>query len=120
MMNAATEEHIIETEALNKKAVVKYKNIIIGVTENALKMNEQDYDPVIYIPHEDINTEHLVESDFTSYCPYKGEAHYWHLVKNGRIIKENVAWQYQNPIADVTEIKNHLCFYKDLITLDIE
>lgn len=117
MADALITDHIITIQPMAKKVIIHWENIILGISNNVLKMYENNYDPVIYIPFEDISTTHLVQSDFTSYCPFKGDASYWNLVKNGRILKENIAWQYKNPIDDVREIKDHLCFYKDIVSL---
>jgi uncharacterized protein (DUF427 family) len=120
MAVANQDQHIFQISPLNKSITISHKNIILGSSNNALILTEKKCQPVIYIPSDDINFKHLMESDFVSYCPHKGDANYWHLVRNGGVILDNIAWQYQNPIDDAKEIKNYFCFYKDKVSTIIE
>ena len=43
-------------------------------------MREATYQPVFYIPLDDVDRHLLRLSDHHSYCPYKGEASYYDIV----------------------------------------
>jgi uncharacterized protein (DUF427 family) len=67
-----------------------------------------------YLPIEDINQDILLPSKTTSYCPYKGMAHYYS-VKIEDKLYEDIIWTYKDPLPAVQEIKGLLCFYSERI-----
>jgi uncharacterized protein (DUF427 family) len=64
-----------------------------------------------YFPLQDVKREYLVESDYRSTCPWKGEAHYYDLMVNGEK-NENAAWYYPQPKEKAQQIKDHVAFWK--------
>lgn len=61
----------------------------------------------------------LVPSDTTSFCPYKGQASYYHLRVGGREIRDAV-WYYTYPTAESAAIQNRLCFYNEKVDVYID
>ena len=49
-----------------------------------------------YFPPSSVNREYLEESDHTSVCPWKGDAHYYDIVVDGKR-NSNAAWYYPMP-----------------------
>jgi uncharacterized protein (DUF427 family) len=64
-----------------------------------------------YFPLESINREFFEPSDHTTVCPWKGTAHYYHVIVNGDK-NENAAWYYPEPKPAAANIKDHLAFWK--------
>lgn len=64
-----------------------------------------------YFPPEAISREHFEPSDHRTTCPWKGEAHYYHVVVNGER-NENAAWFYPSPKDAAAEIRDHVAFWK--------
>ncbi len=69
-----------------------------------------------YFPPESVNREYLVESTFTTVCPWKGEAHYYTLVLDGKK-NEDSAWYYPVPKEGSIErvghdFTNYVAFWK--------
>lgn len=92
--------------------VVRAAGAVIGETKNALELSEGDYPAVIYVPRSDMAMAFMEKTDATSTCPYKGAATYYSIIaKSGEI--KNAAWSYEDPIAGMEEIKDHLAFYPD-------
>lgn len=97
--------------------VVRAAGAVVGESTNALELTEGDYPPVIYFPRADIAMAFLDASDTTSHCPYKGDARYFSIVaKSGPIT--DAAWSYENPKADVAEIKDHMAFYASKVAVE--
>src|ERR671919_40599 len=95
--------------------VVRTADAVIGETTRALVLSEVGYDPVVYIPREDIGMELLERSDRRTKCPHKGEASYYHIVgPAGRI--DDAAWSYEDPIEGAGEIAGHLAFHGEKVT----
>lgn len=67
-----------------------------------------------YFPAEDIVAGRLVESDLTTYCPYKGTASYSHFELEGRR-HDNIVWYYPDPIAESIKIKGLVSFYNEKV-----
>lgn len=64
-----------------------------------------------YFPPQSINKNFLTPSDHTTVCPWKGTAHYYHVVVNGQR-NENAAWYYPEPKPEAAQIRDHVAFWK--------
>ncbi len=64
-----------------------------------------------YFPQDSVHSEYFEPSDHTSICSWKGTAHYYHVVVNGKR-NENAAWFYPEPKAAAANIKNYVAFWK--------
>ncbi len=64
-----------------------------------------------YFPVEDVKSEFLLNSDHTTFCPWKGEASYYHVAVDGDV-NENAAWYYADPKEAAAVIKGRLAFWK--------
>ena len=64
-----------------------------------------------YFPPESLNSAYLEASDHTSYCGWKGEANYYHVVVDGQT-NANAAWTYRDPKPEAESIRNYVAFWK--------
>ena len=64
-----------------------------------------------YFPPSALDRAHFAESDHRTRCPWKGEAHYYHVTADGKT-NENAAWYYPEPKAAAAEIKGRVAFWK--------
>ena len=55
----------------------------------------------------------LKPSDTTTYCPYKGDASYYHVTTASGDTVEDVIWTYEQPYPAVGDIAGHVAFYPD-------
>ena len=53
-------EHKLETKRMNEKVEVYIDNEKVAETRDAIKLFETDYDPVIYIPKNDLKNIDLI------------------------------------------------------------
>lgn len=102
-------DHITIRKAPGKWSV-RSGGAILGETTGALELMEGDKDPVIYFPRGDIAMAFLDQSEKVTHCPGKGDAIHFSIV-NKSSVTENAAWSYEDPIPDVSEIKDYLAFY---------
>jgi uncharacterized protein (DUF427 family) len=65
----------------------------------------------IYFPPTSIKREYFVPSAQTTRCPWKGLAHYYNVVVNGKENKD-AAWYYPDPSAAARNIKDHVAFWR--------
>ena len=66
-----------------------------------------------YFPPDSVRQEYLQSSSTTTVCPWKGTAHYYSVVVEG---KENrdAAWYYPSPKEAAAEIKDHVAFWRGI------
>ena len=110
-------DHIRIRKAAGKWSV-RAGGAVLGESENALELSEGDLPTVIYFPRGDIAMAFLDKTDKTTHCPHRGDASYYSIVtKSGTL--NNAAWSYEDPIAEMDRIRNHLAFYAgDLVTVE--
>ncbi len=97
--------------------VVRAGGAVIGETDRALELTEGDYNPVIYIPRDDMAMAFLEQSETTSTCPHKGSARYFSIVTKSTTLKD-AAWSYETPKDGVSEIAGHLAFYTNQVAVE--
>ncbi|HEX2643024.1 MAG TPA: DUF427 domain-containing protein [Thermoanaerobaculia bacterium] len=65
----------------------------------------------VYFPPGSVKPEHLQPSSTTTVCPWKGTAHYYHVVVDGEENRD-AAWYYPEPKPAAAEIKDHVAFWR--------
>lgn len=104
-------EHHPITVAYNPRRVrALYQGHVIADTTAALTLTEAAYKPVIYFPRQDVAMEFLSRTDHHTHCPFKGEASYYSLMRDG-VLAENAVWTYEDPLPAVGIIAGYLAFY---------
>jgi uncharacterized protein (DUF427 family) len=66
-----------------------------------------------YFPPDSVHREYLHQSDHRTTCPWKGEAHYFDVIVDGKKSR-NAAWTYPQPKEAAKEIKDYLAFWRDV------
>ena len=107
-----TAEHPITVTPTARHVVVRVKGEVVAETDDALTLQESTYPAVQYVPLADVAPSALTRSEATTYCPYKGEANYYHLSAAGHTV-EDAIWTYEQPYPAVAQIAGHVAFYAD-------
>lgn len=107
-------DHPITVEPNPERVVVTVAGKTVADTRRALTLREAGYQPVQYIPPEDVDFSLLEPTDHASYCPYKGDANYYSVPAGGER-SANAVWQYREPYEAVAEIAGHVAFYPDRV-----
>ncbi|HYR17379.1 MAG TPA: DUF427 domain-containing protein, partial [Mycobacterium sp.] len=71
------------------------------------------YPAVHYIPMGDVVAQRLKPSDTETYCPFKGDASYYHVVTETGQTVDDAIWTYEKPYPAVGAIAGHVAFYPD-------
>jgi uncharacterized protein (DUF427 family) len=104
---------MIQIRPARGRVRVTFNGELIAESRDALVLEEGKYQPVYYVPRKDVKMERLIRTSHTSHCPHKGDATYYSLA-NGRTAR-NAVWSYEQPLAQVQAIKDHLAFYPDKV-----
>jgi uncharacterized protein (DUF427 family) len=105
-----TADHPITVEPTGKHVTVRVRGEVVAETDAALTLQESTYPAVQYIPLSDVVGTTLSRSESTTYCPYKGEANYYHVTAAGDTV-DDVIWTYETPYPAVGAIAGHVAFY---------
>jgi uncharacterized protein (DUF427 family) len=65
----------------------------------------------LYFPPESIRKEYFQSSSHRTTCPWKGEAHYFDVVVDGKS-NPQAAWFYPDPKSAAAQIKGHVAFWR--------
>ena len=107
-------QHEVRTGRFAGRVVVRAGGETVADSKDAVVLHETGYDPVFYVPVDDVRSELLEPSDHTTRCPHKGNARYWNIKAGGSTI-ENAAWAYDTPFDSVAEIAGKVAFYPDKV-----
>ncbi|MGA2549636.1 MAG: DUF427 domain-containing protein [Burkholderiaceae bacterium] len=107
-------DHPITIEPHPKRVVVSIAGRVLADTQAALSLREANYPAVLYIPRKDVDMTLMTRTAHETYCPYKGECHYFSIPSGGERAV-NAVWTYETPYEAVSVIKDHLAFYPNRV-----
>jgi uncharacterized protein (DUF427 family) len=105
--------HRIETHPESRRVLVRINGSVVADSRRALALTEGSLPTRWYIPREDISAQ-LAQSETRTTCPFKGEA--THFSVGG---EESVAWSYEEPIEQVSAIRDLVAFYNERVEIEI-
>ncbi|HET7487547.1 MAG TPA: DUF427 domain-containing protein [Acidimicrobiales bacterium] len=88
----------------------------IAVTLAALRVLETSHPPVYYLPPDSVFPGVLRLSGRTSYCEFKGTAHYLTARHKGQT-SVDAAWTYLDPSPGYEALKGYVAFYPAKVEL---
>lgn len=94
----------------DKTIEIHFDGQILVKTNHAYRVLETSHPPVYYIPLEDVSEQMLRPVAQTSFCEWKGTAHYYDVV-SGEKTAESAAWFYPDPTSAFKKIKGYVAFY---------
>lgn len=97
--------------------VIRAGGAVIAESAGALILEETGHAPVYYLPRADVGMEFFERSETLTHCPHKGDATHYSFAGKSTPIKD-AAWSYEAPIAAMAEIKGHLAFYGNKLTIE--
>ena len=74
------------------------------------------YDPVIYLPKQDLATE-LTHQENRTHCPLKGDASYYTFQTNNHVIAD-LAWSYDQPLDFAKDLAGLIAFYPNKVVVE--
>jgi uncharacterized protein (DUF427 family) len=101
--------HPILLEPAKRRWRAYFDAHVIADTNDALILHEASLAPVVYFPRADVAMEYMGRTRSHTRCPHKGDAAYFTLAMDGRIL-EDVAWSYEEPLQSVERICERIAF----------
>jgi uncharacterized protein (DUF427 family) len=109
-------DHPITIHLNPKRVQALYGGHIIADSERALSLKEASYKAVQYFPREDVAMDFLSRTSLSTHCPYKGDASYFTIARDGEI-SENAVWTYEDPFPAMEQIRGYVAFYPNMVEI---
>ena len=103
--------HQITITPTGTHVTVRVNGELVADTTDAVTLKEGSLPAVQYIPLADVVASALTPSDTTTYCPFKGDASYYHVTAGGDTV-DDVIWYYEQPFPAVADIAGRVAFYE--------
>jgi uncharacterized protein (DUF427 family) len=84
--------------------------VVVADTTRALRVLETSHPPNYYVPPGDVAPGVLEREGHTSWCEFKGRAHYW-TVRGGDRVEAAAAWGYDQPTPRYDTLAGYVAFY---------
>ena len=97
-------------EAVTARLRVVFGGVTIADTTRGFRVLETSHPPNYYFPPGDVLADALERTEATSFCEWKGRAHYFDVRAGGRIARD-AGWGYATPSTAFAPITDHIAFY---------
>ena len=115
-MKTPGSDHPITLKPSPQRMRARCDDHVIADSEGVTMLQEASYPPVAYIPREAVQMAVLTKTAKSTNCPYKGDASYYSIFLDGRLL-ENVAWSYEEPYPAMEAIRGLVAFYPDKVAV---
>ena len=120
--NPAEPRHFMRIKPVERRIVVWVDGEMLAETTGAVRVLEVGkdlYDPVLYLPAEDVSPRLRRNEEASSHCPLKGDAVYFDLVDaDGGVRVPKIAWSYSKPFDFAAELAGRVAFYAKYVTIE--
>lgn len=108
-------EHKVLETPVAQRVTVELEGRTLADSSNVIRVDEDGSPARYYFPRADVSMDRLQRTATTSYCPFKGTAHYFSLSmdggKDGRL--DDAVWTYEEPFDEHQALKDRVAFYDD-------
>ncbi|QKC83572.1 DUF427 domain-containing protein [Mesorhizobium sp. NZP2077] len=111
--------HQLTIEPFAGTVTVRFSDAIVAATDRAKVLREEGYEPVFYIPFDDIYFDLFEKTNTTTKSPSKGTASYWRVHAVGSAA-DDFMWAYETPQAGARAIARHGAFDPDKARIDVD
>jgi len=112
-------DHPVTLQREPARVRVLFGGHLLGESTDVIMLREAGYPPVRYFPRQDIEMSFLRKTAKTSYCPYKGEAGYFTLYRDGEVVEDTI-WSYEQPHPTMAQLAGRLAFYPENVEFEVE
>ncbi len=114
---ASHPNHTVEIQPYDGDIKIEIDGDVIAKIRGALVLQESKYAPAYYLPKSAMPESMLEASNHSTYCPFKGDASYYHLIHNGKR-HENAVWSYKKPFDEAIAIKDYIAIYPNVAKVE--
>ena len=97
-------------ESTDRRLRVVLGGRVIAETHRGWRVLETSHPPNFYFPADDVAPDALERTSQSSWCEFKGRAHYW-TVRGGSRLEPDAAWGYDRPSRGYEPLAGAVAFY---------
>ncbi|KAJ7650079.1 hypothetical protein FB45DRAFT_886862 [Roridomyces roridus] len=112
--------HRVDVLNSSRHIRIEIDGVEVANSRSPKLLYETGYRVRTYIPKTDCRLDLLVPSDHKTACPYKGEAHYYHVQLTPEKRVDNVVWWYLNPNLECAQISGLVAFYDEKLDVFVD
>lgn len=113
-----TPGHTITITPATAHVEVRVDGQIVAKSDRPVLLDETGLPTRYYLPRDDVRTDLLRPTTFSTQCPFKGTASYWTL-EVGDKVHDGIVWSYEEPIPAAEGVAGLMCFYDERVDLTI-
>ncbi|KAK3372717.1 hypothetical protein B0H63DRAFT_485523 [Podospora didyma] len=116
----------IECLPSSREVLIQVEGVFVAKSSNNVFLHETGCRTRYYLSATPtaMDRNMLVPSDTTTFCPYKGQASYYHLqvpMPDGSVVVvRDAIWYYEYPTAESAQIQGRLCFYNEKVQIWVD
>jgi uncharacterized protein (DUF427 family) len=115
--NPAEPRHYMRLKPVAGRVRILAAGRALAESSRAMRMLEVGkdlYDPVIYVPRDDVLAPLAAVPDRSTHCPLKGDASYFRLEGDD----DPIAWTYDRPLPFASMLDGLVAFYPDRVVVE--
>ena len=101
-------------EAVHRRLRVVLGGVTVAETTGGFRILETSHPPNYYFPPADVRPDALEPEAGSSWCEWKGNAHYYN-VRGGERLARRAAWSYAHPNPAYADLAGMVAFYPALM-----
>ena len=109
--------HRVDCRPTRRPLKVSIDGAVLVDTDDTVILFETGLPARLYVDPSLVRMDLLRRTDSSSWCNYKGTATYWAADIDG-VVHEDVAWSYEDPLPESTQIGGFLSFDPDRTKLE--
>lgn len=107
-------DHEVREVHLDTPMRVQVDGKVVAESSDVILVDEAENPARFYFPRGDVRMESFERSSTTTQCPFKGTATHFSLDLGDHRVKD-VAWSYEQPYDEHSDLRERLAFYADEI-----
>ena len=111
--------HRVDCRPTRRRLRVEVAGTTLVDTEDTIILFETSLAPKLYVDPAHVRTDLLRPTDTTTWCNYKGRTTYWAAVIGDTIV-DDVAWTYDDPLPESTQIRGWFSFEPERVAVEAE
>jgi uncharacterized protein (DUF427 family) len=111
--------HRVDIRRSSRSVRVELDGEVLAESARPTLLFETNLPVRFYLPPEDVRDDLLRRSPKHTVCAYKGQASYWSLDLDGRLV-DDVLWTYEQPLPDAGAIAGLVAFFDEHVDVIVD